>query len=233
MSKEQEWIVRGQKAAANLLPMSAEADSMMQKLGYTPAADFMLNIAGQETLYGQTEPGMHSMGITQIDPSRYKDMVDTISDMHREYPGAKGGYGAHADAINQYMRSKGKAYEDFDITNLATYDYDDEGKLVYTSKSKHAEDPLVNFMLTRMVLSKDKKNPIPKGSVAQSGYWKKFWNTLSGKGKITDFADKINTYRPDSVNPIDETMDKHTQVKKAFVSSKDFDIKKVVESLFE
>ena len=62
MNNTSEWVKKGQLAASNLLPVSAEADSFLQTLGYPGgAADFMLNIAGQETLYGQIEPGMHSM----------------------------------------------------------------------------------------------------------------------------------------------------------------------------
>ncbi len=216
MSNTSEWVKKGQLAAANLLPVSAEADSFMQTLGYPGASDFMLNIAGQETLYGQIEPGMHSMGVTQIDPIRYNDMLKDIGDMQTKYPEATEGYGAHAKEINKYMKSKGDYYKDFDITKMAEIGQDEAGNMVYTSKSKYSKDPLANFMLTRLLLSKDKKNPIPKGTTAQSGYWKSFWNTLDGKGKITDFAEKINTYRPESVNPVKETMDDYHKNKKAF-----------------
>ena len=204
------WITDILLQKANLAPVVSEADSLLSNRGYAPAGEFLTNIAGQETLYGHssvydpTRP--HSMGITQIDPVRYQDIVCQIQHMKENYPKAKAGYGADADFINKYMTEKG--YENFDIANLATIK---DGK--YDKMSPYASDPMVNLLVTRMLLSMDKKNPIPGTSEEQANYWKKHWNTYAegAAGKPEEFLDKISTYRP-----VDSTMDGYNKVNSAY-----------------
>jgi hypothetical protein len=212
------WQQAGITSAKNLQPIVDEADSLMQTLGYSPAADFMLDIAGQETIYGQLPQHMGSLGITQVDAITYNDLVNDINKMNIDFPTAQKGKGAHAKKINEYIRSKGDYYKDFDITKLATMKTDADGNVVYSDKSKYHNDPLANFMLTRMVLSRDKKNKIPTSTKEKARVWKEFWNTKAGKGDPQEFIDKINLYRGDSVSPVDSTVDKHNKVSSAFVT---------------
>jgi len=191
-----------QLRAANLAPYASEMDSVYHSLFKSgPAGDFITNIMGQETHYGSPISGydptnMYSMGLTQVDPVRYQDLLDdyTKLDVYKDRIGR----------VNQYMQSK-PGYEDWDMTKLATIT---DGK--YSNMSKYASDPLSNMMLTRMLLMKD-PNPIPQDIVGQAGVWKNIWNTLSGTGNITEFTDKYNKFRT-----VDATMQKNANIQNAF-----------------
>ena len=172
--------------AKRLEPYGEEMDTFFAGLGqgYSPAADFITNIMGQETIYGHllNTNNMTSFGLSQVDPIRYQGLIDHYND-----PGWK----KRIDAVNDYMQSKA-GYEDWDMLNLATMQGDK-----YTGFSRYADDPLTNFMLTRMLLTKDKKygNYDKMPDIAQAGVWKDIWNTLEGKGKITEFTEKKTKYR--------------------------------------
>jgi len=214
------WITDIQLQASNLAPIASEVDSLMSNRGYAPAGEFLTNIAGQESLYGHPSvynpKKMSSLGITQIDAGTYQDIIGEISRMQRDYPKAEKGYGADAEFINKYMRSKGKGYEDFDIGNLATVGWrplpvageGPKGEYFYSEMSKHASNPMANLLLTRMLLSMDKKTPIPQTDEEQAKYWKKKYNTYLGKGTPEEFLEKIKTYRP-----VESTMNNHNKVK--------------------
>jgi hypothetical protein len=219
---EPKWITDIQLQAANLAPIASEVDSLMSQRGYAPAGEFLTNIAGQESLYGHSsmyDPSQtHSMGITQIDPIRYQDMLNQIGMMDAKYPKATRGYGADARYVNEYMQSKGEGYEDFDISKLATIE---DGK--YTSMSQHASNPLVNLLLTRMLLSMDKDNPIPGTSQEQANYWDTAWNKNPEKGFPKEFLEKIDLYRAKPakpVNEVDATMDNYLKTRGAFYGKK-------------
>ena len=175
--------------AKDLEPYGQEMDAFFGTLGYGSASDFITNIMGQETYYGSPtfydKTKLHSMGLSQVDPIRYRDLITDIAD-----PKAPG-WGARAKALNDYMQAK-PGYKDWDISKLATMKGDK-----YTGFSRFVDDPLTNFMLSRMLLTKDKKfssyENLP--DIAQAGIWKTIWNTMSGKGQITDFTKKIADYR--------------------------------------
>lgn len=175
-----------QKRASNLAPYAQETDQVYGDLFKSgPAGDFITNIMGQETLYGSPliygKDNTYSMGLTQIDPIRYQDLLTDYSNSSV--------YQNRVNKINEYMQSK-PGYEGWDMTKLATIE---DNK--YSELSKYANDPLTNFMTTRMMLMKDPR-PVPQNIVGQAGLWKHMWNTLSGAGDITEFADKYNVYRP-------------------------------------
>ena len=191
-----------QLRAANLAPLASEMDSVYHSLFKSgPAGDFITNIMGQETHYGSPVSGYdpantYSMGLTQVDPVRYQDLLNDYasSDVYKD----------RINKVNEYMQSK-EGYEDWDMTKLATIT---DGK--YSDMSKSARDPLSSMMLTRMLLMKD-PNPIPQDIVGQAGLWKSMWNTLSGAGNITEFADKYNDFRA-----VYATMQNNANIQKAF-----------------
>ena len=180
-----------QLAAANLAPVASEVDSVYHSIFNSgPAGEFITNISGQETHYGHSfnPNATHSMGITQIDPIRYQDLLTDYNYIDPR-TGKRGAYYDRINKINAYMQSK-PGYQDWDMTKLATIE---DGK--YANMSKYASDPLSNYMTTRMMLMKDPR-AIPDNIVGQAGLWKQIWNTLSGAGNMTQFADKFNKFRP-------------------------------------
>lgn len=209
-----------QLQAANLAAVASEMDSVYQSLFQSgPAGEYITNIMGQETHYGQgyNEDDLTSFGLTRIDPIRYKDL---LADYNEELYNPetkkyyKSAYHHRINKINKYMQSK-PGYEDWDMTKLATME---DGK--YTSHSKYAKDELSNYMLTRMMLMKDPR-AIPEDIVGQAGLWKHGWNTLSGKGDITEFTDKYNKFRKNSnpvpiIDEVEETMNNYHNTRNAY-----------------
>jgi hypothetical protein len=124
------------------------------------------------------------------------------------------------DSVYQSLFKSGPAgYEDWDMTKLATIE---DGK--YTSHSKYAKDPLSNYMTTRMMLMKDPRE-IPQNITGQAGLWKQIWNTLSGGGDITEFADKHSKFRKNSnpvpmIDAVEDTMNNYHNTRGAFYGKK-------------
>ena len=194
-----------QNMASNLAPVAAEMDKVYGDLfNSNSVGDFITNIAGQETMYGHllNKDATHSMGLTQIDPIKYQDLLDDYN--YIDDQGNRGAYFDRVNQINAYMQSK-PGYEDWDMTKLATIT---DGK--YSDMSKYASDPLSNFMTTRMMLMKDPRQ-VPDNIVGQAGLWKQIWNTLSGAGNMTQFAGKYNDFRQvdstmNNANPLSGTL---------------------------
>ena len=191
-----------QLRAANLAPHASEMDSVYHSLFKSgPAGDFITNIMGQETHYGSPISGYspdntYSMGLTQVDPIRYQDLLNdyTDSDIYKDRIGR----------VNEYMQGK-EGYEDWDMTKLATIT---DGK--YSDMSKYASDPLSNMMLTRMLLMKD-PNPIPQDINKQGALWDSLWNKNPNEGYPDEFVGKYNKFRT-----VDATMQNNTNIQQAF-----------------
>ena len=166
---------------------------------YDNISDYLVNLAGQETLYGtlksQTYDDGTPVSITayQIDPVRYKDMI------------ARSEKGAALDRVNLINATfEGLGYEDFDIRGIAnviehTYQDPESGEdrtiLKYRDiDRKLINDPYVSTVLARHIIASDPKS-VPGDLEGQAGYWKENWNTNSGRGQEVEFIDKFRTYR--------------------------------------
>ena len=216
------------KAASNLQPYATEMDSIYSELfGSDPAGDYITNIMGKETHYGMPTSGyspdnLYSMGLTQVDPIKYQDFLDDYNAVlfnEKTQKHHRSGRFHQVNKINEYMQSL-LGYEDWDMTKLANIE---DGK--YTGFSKHAKDPRTAFMLTRMLMFKDKEK-IPVNLDEQASQWDRLWNRNPDAGTPEEFLKVYDTYRAtDKV--VNETVDNHKKVNAAF------DIKKVVESLFD
>jgi len=203
-----------QKAAANLAPHSAEMDSLYGSLfGSSPAGEYITNIIGKESHYGMPTSGYHedntySMGLSQVDAIKYQDLLnDYNAILYNEETKKHHRSGRYhkVNKINEYMQSQ-PGYEDWDMTKLATIK---DGK--YTGFSKHAKDPRTAYMLTRMLLMKD-KGAIPVSLDEQANAWDKMWNRNPEAGFPHEFIKIYQDYR---ANPVDDTMNSYNQVKKA------------------
>jgi len=203
-----------QKAAANLAPHSAEMDSLYGSLfGSAPAGEYITNIIGKESHYGMptsgySEDNMYSMGLSQVDPIKYQDLVNDYNAIlynKKTKKHHRSGRYHKVNKINEYMQSQ-PGYEDWDMTKLATME---DGK--YTGFSKHAKDPRTAYMLTRMLLMKD-KGAIPVSLDEQANTWDTMWNRNPEAGFPDEFKDIYRKYR---TNPVDDTMDNYNKVKNA------------------
>lgn len=213
-----------QLAAANLAPHAAETDELFKTMGFGSAGDFLTNIMGQESHYGYSynPEATHTMTQAQIDPIRYHELLSDIE----QYPG----WANKANIINKYMQSK-PGYEDWDISNMAQLDVQPKSVSPYApgtmhgpyalneqnfdfnyvpgSISPHTADPTTAFMLSRLMLTKDKQD-IPVSPEAQAAKWNSFWNRNPNAGDDAEFLQKLNQFRP-----VDSMMNNYNQVKNA------------------
>ena len=63
-------------------------------------------------------------------------------------------------------------------------------KLVHTDL---ANDPLLSFIFCRLHY-RLRPEPIPSSLRGRAEYWKQFYNSMAGKGKVTHYLDSANTY---------------------------------------
>jgi len=215
-----------QLLAANLAFPAKETDALFKTMGYGAAGDFLTNVMGQESTYGyQYKPeATHTMTQAQIDPVRYWELLNDM----KQHPG----WASRGKTVNDYMQSK-PGYEDWDISNMAQVDatpkdgfqvnapggigpYGDwrinaddfDFNYVPGSISPHTADPITAFMLSRLMLTKDKK-PIPVGPEEQASRWDSFWNRNPAPGTgQEEFLNKLNTFRP-----VEATMNNYNKTK--------------------
>ena len=177
---------------------------------YADISDYLINVAGQETLYGTLSSQVYDDGtpvsITpwQIDPIKYADFLER---------GEGGEAKKRIELINETFTNMG--YRDFDIRKIASLDtlqshVDSEGKTQYDLRykdvdSKLVNDPYVTAALARTIIASD-KDPVPEDLVGQANLWKKNWNTESGAGTPEEFLEKHSIYR-ESTGVEDNVMD--------------------------
>ena len=210
-----------QLKAANLAFPAKETDALFKTMGYGAAGDFLTNVMGQESTYGyQYKPeATHTMTQAQIDPILYHELLEDIAN----YPG----WAKRAKTVNKYMQTK-PGYKDWDITKLADVDVQpknvvpyapgtghvpyavtsDNFDFSYNNISPYTQDPITAFMLSRLMLTKDKK-PIPVGPEEQASRWDSFWNRNPAPGTgQEEFLNKLNTFRP-----VEATMNNYNKTK--------------------
>tara|TARA_R110002020_G_scaffold6344_1_gene26713 strand:- start:201 stop:842 length:642 start_codon:yes stop_codon:yes gene_type:complete len=156
--------------------------------GYSDVAQFMKNMAATETNVGADSLGDYSFGATQIDPVRYRDIIDraTGSEGEKRLNMANTFLGEH---LNR---------PDFDIGNL--------------DLTKEGHNPYISAALTRMGLLNIPEG-VPSELEGQADYWKKYWNTEAGKGTPQHFMEQVKHHFP---NPVNDTMDGYNKVEDAF-----------------
>ena len=177
---------------------------------YGDISDFLLNVSGQETLYGTMNNRLYDDGtpisITefQIDPIRFLDMLERSK---------TGDAYKRIEMINETFTNLG--YQDFDIRNIATvvenqsidpitgeknidYRYSDINK-------QYLDDPYITTTLARHIIA-NTEELIPSDLAGQATYWKTHWNTEEGSGTEEEFMNKKEVY----INPTnveDDVMD--------------------------
>jgi hypothetical protein len=177
---------------------------------YADVSDFMVNLAGQETLYGTMSSQRYDDGMPvsitefQIDPIRFLDMLDRSK---------KGEALKRIEMINETFTNLG--YQDFDIRNIATvgqHEYTDpitgeeKTQLRYEDVNrKYLDDPYVTTSLARHILASN-PDTIPSDLAGQATYWKTNWNSMVGEGEEGEFIEKFDTYRK-STDIEDDVMD--------------------------
>ncbi len=131
--------------------------------GYDDVAQFMKNMAATESNIGQDDLGDYSFGAFQIDPIRYKDIVQRAV----ENPGSSAS--KRADIANTFLREQLNR-PDFNILDL--------------DLTKEGHNPYIASALTRMGLANIPEN-VPKTLQGQADYWKKYWNSYAENAKGT------------------------------------------------
>jgi hypothetical protein len=167
--------------------------------GYDDISEYLVNLAGQETLYGTLPSQVYDDGTPvslteyQIDPIRYNDMLERSE------------IGAALDRVNKINEEfTNLGYENFDIRNLAsteTMDITDPITGDVTQQTRYTdinkkliEDPYVTATLARHIIASD-PSKVPDTLEGQADYWKENWNTESGAGHQDEFIEKQQVYR--------------------------------------
>jgi hypothetical protein len=150
-------------------------NSVYGDAGYADVSQFMKNMAATESNLGTDTMGDYSFGATQIDPIRYKDIVQRAS----ENPGSSAF--KRADIANQFLQ-KQLNRPDFNILDI---NLQDEG-----------HNPYISAALTRMGLA-NMPGEIPSTLQGQADYWKQHWNTKSGKGTPEHFMSQSQYHFPE------------------------------------
>ena len=157
-----------------------------REAGLSDVSSFMERMAATESNLGQDKLGDWSYSAFQIDPIKYRDIVEK----------AQGGGEAarRVDIANRFLRERLND-PSFDILNvLQGESVEGQGEKYAPNEQLRAHSPLIGATLARLGLA-NIPDAIPQDLTGQAGYWKRFWNTLSGKGDIMDFIEKSNYHR--------------------------------------
>tara|TARA_Y100001938_G_scaffold126406_1_gene178323 strand:+ start:1534 stop:2088 length:555 start_codon:yes stop_codon:yes gene_type:complete len=146
-----------------------EINQLYSDAGYSDVGQFMKNVAATESNLGMDKMGGYSFGASQIDPIKYKDIVQRATGPE----GAK-----RVQIANQYLQDKLNR-PDFDILNL--------------DLSQENHNPYISAALTRMGLL-NIPSAIPEDLEGQANYWKQNWNTKAGKGTEEHFIKQSQFY---------------------------------------
>tara|TARA_R100000278_G_scaffold42072_1_gene37097 strand:- start:1391 stop:1939 length:549 start_codon:yes stop_codon:yes gene_type:complete len=148
-----------------------EINKLYSDAGYDDVGQFMRNVAATESNLGTDRLGDYSFGASQIDPIRYKDIVQRATGKE----GAK-----RVKIANEYLQKKLNR-PDFDILNL--------------NLLKENHNPYISAALTRMGLL-NIPSKVPKDLEGQADYWKRNWNTMEGEGTRKHFIKQSQFHQP-------------------------------------
>jgi hypothetical protein len=143
--------------------------------GYSDVAQFMKNMAATESNIGQDDLGDYSFGAFQIDPIRYKDIVQRAT----ENPGSSAS--KRANIANTFLQEQLNR-PDFNILDL--------------NLTEEGHNPYIASALTRMSLA-NMPGEIPTTLQGQADYWKEHWNTAAGKGTPEHFMSQSLHHFPE------------------------------------
>jgi len=171
---------------------------------YANISNFMKNVAATESNVGQDPMGEHSYSAFQIDPIKYRDIVERAEH--------GGDAGERARVANEYLREQ-LGDENFDILNLLPGETAISGQELYSPSTALSEhNPLIGATLTRMGLANEEEE-IPTDLEGQARYWKDYWN-VSGKGDEEQFLKQSRHHYPQG--EVDDTMNTYNRVEDAF-----------------
>jgi len=146
--------------------------------GLKDISKFMNRIAATESNLGQDSLKGSSYSAFQIDPIRYQDIVQRAGNSEKARQ--------KTEIANKFLKSKLND-PNFDIRNLFEVK---DGKYV-PNKALRDHDNLIGATLTRLALSHIEEDvPADEHLASQAGYWKNFWNSLSGDGDIMNFINQ-------------------------------------------
>ena len=146
--------------------------------GLKDISKFMNRIAATESNLGQDSLKGSSYSAFQIDPIRYQDIVQRAGNSEKARQ--------KTEIANKFLKDK-LGDSNFDIRNLFEVK---DGKYV-PNKALRDHDNLIGATLTRLALSHIEEDvPADEHLASQAGYWKNFWNSLSGDGDIMNFINQ-------------------------------------------
>ena len=169
---------------------AATVDSIYQSIdsNIKPVAPYLQALSLQESRAG-LDPGLeknHSYGVTQIDPIRMFDFQRDYNEVRPD--GQRSTYFHRGQAVNETMEKLG--YKDFDISQLATVVQNQDGSFKYDANGfKYKDDPIVNMLLTRMLMFKDPQG-VGDTPTQWDALWKRTWNT--GKNAASNDPSKVD-----------------------------------------
>ena len=172
--------------------------------GYADVGNFMKNMAAAESNVGQDPMGEHSYSAFQIDPIKYRDIVE------RAEGGGKAG--ERAQIANKYLREQ-LGDENFDILNLFQGESTESGERYLPNDALSQHSPLIGAALTRMGLA-NQSEAIPSDLAGQADYWKRNWNTQAGAGTPEKFMKQSRYHYPQG--EVDDIMNGYNRVGNAF-----------------
>ena len=173
----------------DILKAITDANKINWGAGIFDITDFMGNLAAKESALGETAMGDYSFSPFQIDPIKYRDIVER----------AEGGDAKmRAGVANDYLRGEFND-PDFDILNLFEGVSTEKGEEYVPNAMLQSHNPLVGAVLTRLGLANIPEQ-IPDDLTGQADYWKKHWNP-GGAGTEQQFIDASKYHFPNRVNP--------------------------------
>ena len=158
-------------------------NELFGKHGYGDISDFMTGIAATETQLGDLTSNV-SYSPFQIDPIRYKDIVQRTQDDPSTKDVIEGGAALkRANIANELLRNMGYG-EDFNILELS-------------KNMNEIRNPLVGALLTRMALANLPKSAgdfTTPNTKQQAEYWKAYWNSSAGAGTPNHYINEKNYF---------------------------------------
>ena len=126
--------------------------------------EFMKRVVNQESRFGTvagtyevSADGAGSFGVAQVDKAAFKQVQNKLKNKNSN--------------IYKYR----KIFKDKTGIDLAEIAYTD------------LKEDVLSIAIGRLYLKQVTKKNIPKDLAGQAAYWKKYFNTASGKGKVEDF----------------------------------------------
>lgn len=167
--------------------------------GMDDVGQFLKNMAAKESNVGTDKMGDYSYSPFQIDAIKYLDI-------QQDAENPKGNAAKRAQLANTFLRQQ-LGDPNFDILNMFEGESTEEGIRYIPNERLREHSPLIGATLARLGLGNiptekdDQGNPIRISDMSleqQGDYWKRHWNTLSGKGTADEFVKAAQYHFPNN-----------------------------------